>query len=332
MSLRPAEVHPEEHLGPIGRLRAARAGADRQDGAALVELTGKEEGRSLAREVALESVRGAVQLGRQLLVAGLLDELEGRKQIVDAGLESSPKLDLGPEAVSLAKDLLGGALVVPEPGFAGQRLELSDSAFLGGKVKDAPRSTGSARPGRGPWTRPLVPRLEVLQQDRAELDQAQGRFAPGDDGVHAGTVCVVGADAAVAVTIERSGVTARPTVPLAGDEIDKRRFLGLLQLIPHSVLGSWGRGAGWLRDHPPIPSSRGLRGQYRTSIPYLQEEEPEVSRSGIVRPADHWDRARTRRERSPGDRPASPLRRRSSRTGEAGKADGSTGASAPRGA
>jgi hypothetical protein len=166
-------------------------------------------------------VRRAIQLGRQLLVAGLLDELEGREQIVDARLESSPELDLGPEAVCLTKDLLGVALIVPEPGFAGQRLELTDSTFLGGKVKDAPRSTGSARPGRGPWTRPLVPRLEVLQQDRAELDQAQGRFAPGDDGVHAGTVCVVGADAAVAVTIERSGVTARPTVPLAGDEIDK---------------------------------------------------------------------------------------------------------------
>ena len=84
--------------------------------------------------------------------------------------------------------------------------------------------------------------LEVLEQDRAELDEAQGRLAPGDDGVHAGAVAVVGADAAIAVTVEGRSVTAIPTVPLAGDEIDERRFLGLLQLVPLSELGA-GLGA-----------------------------------------------------------------------------------------
>jgi hypothetical protein len=267
MSLGPSQIHPEQHLGPVGRLRAAGPGTDRQDRTALVELAGEQERRPFATEITLKGERGAIKLACQLLVTGLLDELEGGEEIVDAGLEATPELDLGSEAVGLSEDLLGGALVVPERRLAGQRLELRDAAFLGGKVKDAPRSTGSARPDRGPWTRPLVPRLEVLQQDRAELDQAKGRLAPGDDGVHAGTVCVVGADAAVAVTIERSRVTARPAVPLAGDEIDKRRFLGLLQLIPHSVLGSWGRGAGWLRDHPPIPSSRGLAGSIARRSP-----------------------------------------------------------------
>ena len=53
------------------------------------------------------------------------------------------------QAVGLAQDLLRGALVVPEPGFLGQRVELGDARFLGLEVKDAPRSTGSARPGRG---------------------------------------------------------------------------------------------------------------------------------------------------------------------------------------
>src|SRR4029078_10277053 len=94
----------------------------------------------------------------------------------------------------------------------------------------------------------LFPDLEILEQDRAELDEAQGRLAPGDDGVHAGAVAVVGTDAAIAVTVESRGATARPAVPLTGDEIDERRFLGLLQLVPLSVLGAgWGRGArGWL--------------------------------------------------------------------------------------
>ena len=55
-------------------------------------------------------------------------------------------------------------------------------------------------------------------------------LAPGDDGVHAGAVAVVGADAAVAVAVEGGGIAAGPAVPLAGDEIDERRFLGLLHV------------------------------------------------------------------------------------------------------
>jgi hypothetical protein len=102
--------------------------------------------------------------------------------------------------------------------------------------------------------------LEVLEQDRTELDEAQGRLAPGDDGVHAGAVAVVRADAAIAVTVEGRGVAARTTVPLTGDEIDERRFLGLLQLDPLSELGAGlGRGAGlgsWILTDPE--SARGL--------------------------------------------------------------------------
>jgi hypothetical protein len=118
-------------------------------------LAGEQEGGALPLEVLLELGGRSVELRRQLGVAGLLDELERRKQVVDARLEAAPELDVGAEAVGLAQDLLRRSLVVPEPGFAGQRLELGDSLFLGREVKDAPRSTGSARPGPEPWMRPL---------------------------------------------------------------------------------------------------------------------------------------------------------------------------------
>jgi hypothetical protein len=62
---------------------------------------------------------------------------------------------------------------------------------------------------------------EVLQQDRTELDEADGRLAPGDDGVHAGAIAVVGAHAAIAVTVEGCRVTARSAVPLTGNEINE---------------------------------------------------------------------------------------------------------------
>jgi hypothetical protein len=104
-----------------------------------------------------------------------------------------------------------------------------------------------------------VARLEVLKQDRTELDQAKRRFAPGDDGVHAGTVAVVRADTAVAVTVERCRVAARSAITLACDEINECRFLGLLQLVPLSLLGrSRARRAVRLGGPSPIPSARGF--------------------------------------------------------------------------
>src|SRR4249919_2842288 len=115
-----------------------------------------------------------------------------------------------------------------------------------------------------------VPRLDVLQQDRTELDQAQRRLAPGDDGVHAGAVGVVGTDATVAVTVECRRVAAAPAVTLAGDQIDERRFLGLLQLIPHSSAGAGSGGAARTARDSLDPGWWSCR-QYRTSIRAGQE-------------------------------------------------------------
>ena len=128
--------------------------------------------------------------------------------------------------------------------------------------------------------------LEVLQQDRTELDEAHGRLAPGDDGVHAGAIAVVGADSAVAGTVEGCGVAARATVTLTCDEIDERRFLGLLQLVPLSELGQ-GLGAQRVRGFRDPDRSSGPAGvspEYTAWIPYGQEGEPMFSEFGPIVP------------------------------------------------
>jgi hypothetical protein len=112
-------------------------------------VAGEEQRSPFPPEVLLEGRRPAVEFCGQLLVARLLDELEGREKIVGAPFQLAPELDLGTQLGSLAEDLLGAALVVPEPGLGGQRLELGRPRFLRPEVKDAPRSTGSARSGRG---------------------------------------------------------------------------------------------------------------------------------------------------------------------------------------
>jgi hypothetical protein len=128
----PAEVHPEEHLGPVRGLRAAGAGADREQRAALVVLAGEQQRRALALEVRGERVGLALELRCQFGISALLDQLERRKNVVDALLDAAPQLDLGAEAVRLAEDLLGASLVVPEPGLGRLGLELRGARFLGG--------------------------------------------------------------------------------------------------------------------------------------------------------------------------------------------------------
>src|SRR5450631_3343421 len=93
-------------------------------------------------------------------------------------------------------------------------------------------SPGSCLSDREFRPAPLGAASRVLEKDRAELNQAQCALAPGDDGVHAWAVDVVGADTAVAIAVERSRITTGPAVTLAGDEIDEGRFLCLLQLSP----------------------------------------------------------------------------------------------------
>jgi hypothetical protein len=130
--LRPPEVHPEEHLGPVGRLGPARAGIDADERPALVVLAGEEEGRPFTGEVGREGVCVAVELGGKLRVAGLLDEGDELDEVVGALAEVVPEGDLGAEAVGLAEDALRRALVVPEAGSSDEGVELRDARLFGG--------------------------------------------------------------------------------------------------------------------------------------------------------------------------------------------------------
>jgi hypothetical protein len=129
----------------------------------------------VGREVAIEVLRRLVRLGLELGIARLLGELDRRFEVIGAREEPRPELDVGPDAVGLAQDVLCGPAVVPESRLRRARVELGQARLLAREVKDAPRSTGSAPPGRGRGQRPLVlGDPEVLEQDRTELDQPQG--------------------------------------------------------------------------------------------------------------------------------------------------------------
>ena len=96
-----------------------------------------------------EGVRLAREVGLGLGVGRVDEEVDELLEVRGALLERAPQADLLAQALGLADDLLRGALVVPEPGLDGAGVELRYAAFLGGEVKDAPRSTGSAPRGPG---------------------------------------------------------------------------------------------------------------------------------------------------------------------------------------
>jgi hypothetical protein len=242
-------------------------------------LPREQQGRSLAGEIGFERGGITLQLGLELGVGPFVEQLQRGVEIVGAGQQIAPGLELGAETVGFAKDLLGAPLVVPEPGFLGQRLELGDALGLGLEVKDAPRSTGSVRPGRGPRRSPLVPNLEILEQKRSQLDEPQGRLAPRDDGVDAGAVAVVRAYPAVAVAVQGRSVAAGPAITLARDQIDECGVLGLLHgpSLSGDTLGT--SGVGWERP------ARGSGGPGATGFGTVYEANPPAPRGYF--PAAH---------------------------------------------
>jgi hypothetical protein len=80
----PAQVHAQEHLGPVGRLGAAGTRADAEDRVALVVGAREQEAGSLAREVGRERCVFALEAGEDGGVAFFLGELSELEQVIGA--------------------------------------------------------------------------------------------------------------------------------------------------------------------------------------------------------------------------------------------------------
>ena len=144
MALGPAEVHPEQHLRPIGGLRTAGTGADRHEGVAVVVFAAEQQVSPSHGILGLEVARLAGNVVEDALVGLFLGEVEELERGLCPRLEVAPEGQLLSQTLGLAQDSLGGALIVPESGHTYLGVETREAALLGGEVKDAPRSPGSA--------------------------------------------------------------------------------------------------------------------------------------------------------------------------------------------
>ncbi len=139
LPLGPARVHPQEHLGPVLRLGAPRAGVHGGDRVRVVVLAGQEHGQLQLLQVPLERADRGRQLALELGVGAFLgQELVGGARIVHPALQRVLSLDLGVQPRELRGDLAGAIGVVPERRLGRLLLQLRHLRALALDVKGTP--------------------------------------------------------------------------------------------------------------------------------------------------------------------------------------------------
>jgi hypothetical protein len=124
---RPAQVHPQQHLGEVGGVDPAGLRADGDHRLPLVVFAGQQGTDLLGLDLLAQGdeLRLGLGVGLRVLVA----ELEHHLQVVQALPEVFDPLQLGLGVGQPAGDLLRVLLVVPQVGGAGRLGQLVDGAL-----------------------------------------------------------------------------------------------------------------------------------------------------------------------------------------------------------
>jgi hypothetical protein len=163
VALGPAQIHAQEHRRPVGGFGSAGSGADRQEGVSGVVFAAEKQVPARLGVLLVELRRFALDFGQQAVVVLFLGKVKQLGRRLGEGFEVTPERQLLAQTFGLAENLLGDALIVPEPGFAYVRLEFLEAIVLGPEVKDAPRLPESDLPDRGFRPAPLGAASHVLK-------------------------------------------------------------------------------------------------------------------------------------------------------------------------
>ena len=122
--LAPAQVHAEQHLGPVAGLGAAGARVDRHDRAARVVLARQQAAQLRLVESRAQLADLGLCFGGGLGVARLVGQLEQHVGVGQQRVGLVEERDLALGAALVAQQLLGALAVVPELGGLRLLLEL----------------------------------------------------------------------------------------------------------------------------------------------------------------------------------------------------------------
>ena len=135
--LRPADIHPQQHLGPVLRLGAAGPGMHFEIAVVGVGLAGEEALKLAPRRFRAQLFEGRLGVGDDgRLALGLthLDQLEG---VGDLPLDTAVTADRLVEPGALAQQLLCRGGIIPQARILGLRVQLGETAIGSLPVKDA---------------------------------------------------------------------------------------------------------------------------------------------------------------------------------------------------
>ena len=114
LALGPSQVHAEQHLGPVLAFGAARAGVNRDDGAARVVFAGEQHGGLEALQELAVGLQVALDIGADVLA--FAGEFEERVQVVGHGADAVVVGDGLLQALAVLHDLLALFGLAPEIG------------------------------------------------------------------------------------------------------------------------------------------------------------------------------------------------------------------------
>ena len=146
--LDPAQVHAQQHLGPVLRLGAAGAGMNRDDGVPAIVLAAEHLLDLAALDKAGELLDAVGELRDD--VFPLARPVDEHAQVVRLGRERGDQLDFFLDTPAALEDLLRLDLVAPEIGRRGARFYLGELVSRACGLKD--NSGDRRRASRGPDT------------------------------------------------------------------------------------------------------------------------------------------------------------------------------------
>ena len=154
MALGPAQVHAEQHVGPVLGLRSSRTRVKGDDGVALVVFASEERADLEVLDARAEPGEPRFDLGLDAGIAFGLSELVQDGQVFVHTDQVVVRLQVVLEAGQLPELRLRGCLIVPEVGCGRFLLELRYRRTLRVDVKDRPWHR------RAPSPRPRAPKSD----------------------------------------------------------------------------------------------------------------------------------------------------------------------------
>jgi hypothetical protein len=142
-----AQVHAQEHVGPVARLGASRPGVDAHESAALIVGAREHAGQLHRPDALLDPGDLLLELPLHLLVLLVLGQFEQLSSVLDSLFGLGIGLYGVDEIGAFFLDLRGRLGLVPEAGFLHVAVDGRDALPLPVDVKEAPLAHRTSFPG-----------------------------------------------------------------------------------------------------------------------------------------------------------------------------------------